>query len=274
MPTEYEIKPASRIQLNLSEIWNFRELLYFFAWRDVKIKYKQTVLGALWAILQPFLLMLVFSVVLSRTIGMHNSSLPYPVFVYSGLILWNIFSNGVSNAGNSMVANANIIKKIYFPRILIPVSSVLSGLVDFFMSLLLFIGILVYYKTDVSWSRMLVGFPLSILITVLATLGLGSLLAALNVKYRDFRYIIPFFLQVFFFVTPIIYPLDGLSWNWLNQLLKFNPLYGAICLFRSAFGSDAPDSSLVMISLTGSFILFVAGVMYFRKTENYFADLS
>ena len=274
MPVEYEIRPASRTRLNLAELWTYRELLYFFIWRDIKIKYKQTVLGALWAVLQPFLLMLVFTVFFSRALGLSDASLPYPVFVYSGLMLWNIFSTGVANAGNSMVANANIIKKIYFPRILIPVSSVLASLVDFMMTFLLFVGILIYYKVEIHWLNLAIGLPLSVLITLLATLGLGSLLSALNVKYRDFRYIIPFFLQVLFFVSPVIYPLNRLPWNWLNQLMQCNPLYGAIAIFRSAFDGSTPDAGICLISVTGALLLVITGLLYFRKTENYFADLS
>ena len=271
---EYEIKPKNRSNIDLKELWTFRELFYFFTWRDVKIKYKQTVLGALWAILQPFMLMVVFTLFFSKALKIEHGELPYPVFVYSGLMLWTIFSTGISNAGNSMVANANIIKKVYFPRLIIPISAIISALVDFAMTFILFIGLLIFYPTPVSISKLLIALPLSILITVMATIGLGTFLAALNVRYRDFRYVIPFMIQLLLFLTPVIYPVTFIPPGILQELLQLNPMSGAIETFRAAL-TDAPFQwMLICKSMSITLVLFVLGLTYFKKTEYNFADLA
>src|ERR1700741_4345092 len=190
--TEFEIKPESKLSINFKELWQYKELFFFFTWRDIKVKYKQTFFGFAWAVIQPVVMMLIFTVFFGNFLEVPHDDIPYPVFVFSGLMVWNIFSSGFTNAGNSMVSNANIIKKIYFPRLIIPVSSVLVALFDFLMTVLVYVALLIWYHVPVDLSRMLIFFPLSLLITVFTTLGVGTLLAALNVKYRDFRYIIPF----------------------------------------------------------------------------------
>ncbi|MCC7232736.1 MAG: ABC transporter permease [Bacteroidia bacterium] len=271
---EYEIKPAGRLTLNLPELWDFRELIYFFTWRDIKIKYKQTFLGGMWALLQPFLLMVVFTLFFSRGLKISTGNLPYPVFVFPGLLLWNIFSNGVTNSGNSMVNNANIIKKIYFPRLIIPVSSILSTLIDFFIGFLLFIVLLIYYRVPVDPGRLLYAFPASLIIILITTLGVGTLLASLNVKYRDFRYVIPFMVQILLFLTPVIYPVTVVPEGLIRDLFQLNPLAGAISLLRSCFGYDYEVGFHLMGGTALSIILLVAGLVYFRKTEYYFADLA
>ncbi|MBP6335640.1 MAG: ABC transporter permease [Bacteroidia bacterium] len=271
---EYEIKPKSRIKIDLSELWAFRELLYFFTWRDVKIKYKQTVLGALWAILQPFLLMLVFTIFFSKALNIQSDTLPYPLFVYTGLILWNIFSVGISNAGNSMVNNANMIKKIYFPRLILPISSIISTLVDFLMTFVLFIGLMIYYGIFPNVGQLLLALPLALLITLLTTFGLGAFLSAVNVKYRDFRYVIPFLVQVLLFLTPVIYPVSIVSNEFVQQILQLNPMAGAIDILRGSFTGIYPPMAIIIQSLIISMIMFLAGVFYFHKTEYYFADLA
>ncbi len=271
---EYEIKPNKRTRIDLPELWTFRELFYFFTWRDVKIKYKQTVLGALWAILQPFLLMVVFTLFFSKALKIEHGLLPYPVFVYSGLMLWTIFSTGVANAGNSMVSNANIIKKVYFPRLIIPISSIISTLVDFAMTFILFVGLLLYYHTPVSFSHLCIALPLGVLITLTTTIGLGTFLAALNVRFRDFRYVIPFMIQVLLFLTPVIYPITFIPPGFLHDLLQLNPLSGAIETFRSALTGSAFNWTLIGKSMGVSFILFIIGLAYFKKTEYNFADLA
>lgn len=271
---EYEIKPVGKLSLGLKELWDFRELFYFFTWRDIKVKYKQTALGVLWAVLQPFLLMVVFTLFFGQALGVPtNNDMPYPVFVYSGLLLWNIFSSGLSNAANSMVSNANIIKKIYFPRLIIPISSILVALFDFIMAFAIYIGILIYYRQPVSPTIVLY-LPLSITITVLSTFGLGSLLAALNVKYRDFRYVIPFLIQIALFLTPVIYPVSIIKFEWAKYLLSLNPMSGAIELIRCSITSTEPDFVLTLTSMLISIALFFTGLFYFRKTEYYFADLA
>ena len=271
---EFEIKPASRVTLGLKELWSYRELIFFFTWRDIKIKYKQTFLGAAWAVIQPLLLMGIFTLFFARALKMDSGSLPYPLFVFSGLILWNVFSTGLFNAGNSMVVNANIIKKIYFPRLIIPIASILASLVDFAVTLFLLIGLLLYYHVSIepiSFSIRAIG---ALFLTLLTTFGAGTFLAALNVKYRDFRYIIPFAIQILLFLTPVIYPVTLMPAGWIAELLTLNPMAAAIELLRSAFTGTSPDTALILKGSAVSLGLFFIGLAYFRKTEYYFADLA
>jgi lipopolysaccharide transport system permease protein len=257
--------------LEWKELWEYRELFYFFTWRDIKIKYKQTVLGFLWAVLQPLVMMLIFTFFFGRTLGVPSQSLPYPVFVFSGLLLWTTFSTGLSNAANSMVNNALIIRKIYFPRLVIPASSIMVAIFDFVIAFVLFIGLLVIYEQPVSLSAIWC-WPLSLVICVIATLGPGSLLAALNVKYRDFRYVIPFLIQIIFFISPIIYPVSLLQHTVLKYLVVCSPLYSAVEIFRYPLTGIVPETSLLLISLSSALILIIAGLWYFKRTEAYFAD--
>lgn len=259
---------------NWSELWEYRELFYFFTWRDIKVKYKQTVLGFLWAILQPLVMMIIFTLFFGRALKVPSQQLPYPVFVFSGLIIWNMFSAGLTNASTSMVNNANILKKIYFPRLVIPVSSIFVALFDFAMTFILFIGLLIFYSQSVSPAAFWC-WPLAVLTCSVATLGPGSLLAALNVKYRDFRYVIPFFVQILFFVTPVIYPVSLLSYPLLQYFLVLSPMYAAIELFRMPLtGTADVNVVFLIISCVSSILLLVAGIVYFRRTEDFFADLA
>jgi lipopolysaccharide transport system permease protein len=271
---EYEIKPKEKLSLGLVELWQYRELFYFFTWRDIKVKYKQTLFGFLWAILQPLFMTLIFTLFLGESISLKTKLvLPYPVFALSGMLLWGIFSGGMSNAANSMVSNSNIIKKIYFPRLIIPISSILVALVDFFVSLSVFIVVLVIYKVEIHYFSPLL-LLLSVLITCLSSMGVGTLLAALNVKYRDVRYIIPFLVQGLLFLTPVLYP-SNITNNKAGQLLlNLNPMSGALELMRGMFTAYTINIETIAISLMSSIILFVIGIIYFRKTENYFADLA
>lgn len=271
---EYEIKPEKKISFGLVELWQYRELFYFFTWRDIKVKYKQTVLGFAWAVLQPLLMMFVFSYFFGKTLKVPSDNIPYPIFVFSGLLLWNIFAAGLSNAGNSMVSNANIIKKIYFPRLIIPLSSILVALFDFLMALIIYAGILFYYRFTFDITKFLIYFPLSLLITLISTFGAGSLLAALNVKYRDVRYVIPFMVQALLFITPVIYPVSILNNALAKFIMSLNPMTGAISLFRSAITNQPPDWNIITTGICSAFILLITGIFYFRKTEAYFADLA
>ncbi len=270
---EYSIESSGRKWFDWIEIWRYRELFYFFTWRDIKIKYKQTFLGFLWAILQPLMMMTIFTLFFGRALNIPSQNLPYPVYVFSGLIIWNLFSSGLTSASNSMVNNALIIKKIYFPRLIIPVSSILVALFDFLMAFILFIGILLFYKQPVDMIAFLL-WPLAMLIGMVATLGLGSWLAALNVKYRDFRYVIPFLVQVLFFLTPVIYPISLLKYPLLQYVLACSPMYTAVELFRYPITGIVPDLYFMMISLTSGFILLVVGIFYFKRTEDFFADFA
>ncbi len=259
--------------LNWSEIFQYRELFYFFTWRDIKIKYKQTVLGFIWAIIQPLMMMLIFTFFLGRTLNIPSQGLPYPVFVFSGLLIWNIFSTGLSNSANSMLNNSSIIKKIYFPRLIVPVASILVSLFDFLMAFILFIVLLIVFRQPVSLSASWC-WPVAIVITFLATLGPSSWLAALNVKYRDFRYVIPFVIQILFFVSPVIYPIGLLNQSWLKYILSASPMYAALEIFRYPLTGNYPDTILIIISLFSCLMFLLIGLLYFRKTEDFFADLA
>ena len=272
---EYEIKPKEKLTLGIAELWQYRELFYFFTWRDIKVKYKQTVLGFAWALLQPLLMMLVFTLFLGNILNFEklNIKIPYPVYVYSGLIIWNIFSTGVTNAGNSMVSNANIIKKIYFPRLIIPISSILVSLFDFVITLFILIALLLFYRIDISFPNLIFFFFLGIIIASISTFGIGSFLAALNIKYRDFRYIIPFMVQAMLFITPVIYPIS-INNKFLTYLFACNPMYSAVELFRHSITNNPLNIQLIVISSCSSLLFLLIGLAYFRKTEAYFADLA
>lgn len=270
----YEIKPKLAFSLNLKELIEYKELFYFFTWRDVKVKYKQTALGFLWAILQPLIMMVIFTFFIGGAMNVASDDMEYPVFAFSGLILWTVFSSGLTNAGNSMVTNAQIIKKIYFPRLVIPISSILVSVFDFLIAFVVFIILVVAYRQPVDIVRAFLFWPSALFVAVIATFGPGCLLAALNIKYRDFRYVIPFLVQALLFLTPVIYPISIVSNTWLKYALALNPMFAAITFFRMPMMSSLPDPTLLSISLLSGIILLAIGLTYFRKTEMYFADLA
>lgn len=270
---EYVIESSEKKLFHWKELWRYRELFYFFTWRDIKIKYKQTVLGFLWAILQPLMMMVIFTLFFGRALNIPSQDLPYPVYVFSGLLIWNLFSTGLTSASNSMVNNATIIKKIYFPRLIIPVSSILVALFDFVMAFVLLVGILIFYQQPVSWLAVVI-WPAAILVGIIATLGMGAWLAALNVKYRDFRYVIPFLVQILFFLTPVIYPVSLLKYPLLQYALVCSPTYAAVELFRLPLTGVAPNFYFLGISLLSGVILLIVGIYYFKQTEDFFADFA
>ena len=240
----------------------------------MKVKYKQAALGAAWAILQPLLLMLLFTLIFSKGLKLATGTLPYPFFAYAGLTLWHFFSSSVSHAAASMAANSNIIKKIYFPRLVVPLSAVAVAAFDFGFAFLVLLGLAAYFEVAVGWMRLLFFLPASLLLAAIAATGMGTLLAALNVKYKDFQYVIPFLLQVLFFASPVIYSAAILGEGRWMEMLDFNPVAGAIHLFRSAFSAEAVDWSLVGKSSASALLLFASGIFFFRKTEAFFADLA
>lgn len=272
--TEYEIKAKNKFSFGLAELIQYRELFYFFTWRDVKVKYKQAALGILWAILQPLIMMLMFTLIFSKALKVSSDGIPYPVFAISGLLIWNIFSNGLMNSANSMVNNANIIKKIYFPRLIIPMSAILTALVDFLFALSIYVAILIYYHQGVDFLKLFIYLPLSILITVVTTFGLGTFLAALNVKYRDFQYLLPFMIQFLLFANPVLYSAKAFTNPVINTIMKANPIASAIQLCRSVFTGQEVDWQAVVIGSSVAVVLFFIGIYTFRKTESYFADLA
>lgn len=270
---EYIIEPGKRV-LSLKELWQYRELFYFFTWRDVKVKYKQTVLGILWVVLQPVLAVVVFSFFFGVALKVPASGLDYPVFAFSGLLLWNVFASGINSAGNSMISQAQIIKKIYFPRVIIPISATLVSVLDFLISFVVFIILLFYYRTHVNIPMMLVCWPVAVLLMLISTMGISCWLAALSVKYRDFKYVIPFGLQILLFMTPILYPASVVQYSWAHYVLAINPMYGAINFFRMPLIGYTQESVLLGISVLAALLFFVIGIYYFKRTEAFFADIA
>jgi lipopolysaccharide transport system permease protein len=248
-------------------------LFYFFTWRDIKVKYKQTYLGVFWALLQPLGMMAIFTFLFSKTWPINTAPVPYPLFVLAGLVLWGLFNNAVSHAGESMLRNAGIITKIYFPRLIIPGSSLLVALFDFLMGLLVFLVFCFIYRQPVSFSG-LYYFPAAIFLLLTAAAGAGTFLAALNVKYRDFRYAVPFLLQLLFFASQVIYPLHAVGQSWIKYILALNPVNAAIELFRAPLTGNAPDLQILLPGAGFALLLFFAGIYFFKKTEAWFADLA
>lgn len=252
------------------ELWNYRELLRFLVVRDIKVRYKQTVLGGLWAILQPFMNMIVFTIFFGHLTNIPSEHLPYPIFVYAALLPWQFFSVGIGSSGNSIVANSNLISKVYFPRMIIPAASLGAGFLDFLIAFVILILLMVYYGIYPGPGIFI--FPVLMALVAVATLGVGMILAALNVAYRDFRYVIPFMVQFWLFATPVIYPVSivPVQWRWLINL---NPMAGLITGIRASLLNLALSWPDMAISGTVSVGLFVIGIFYFKKMERRFADI-
>lgn len=256
--------------LNLREIWAYRELFWVLTKRDIKVRYKQTALGVIWVILQPLASMVIFSIIFGSFAKFPSDGFPYPVFVYAALLPWTFFASAISSSGNSVIASANLVSKVYFPRIIIPLSSVGALLVDFVISTTVLLALMAYY--GVTWTLNLLAAPLLAMAVIFTALGVGTLLSALNVAYRDFRYIIPFLVQFWMFATPVIYPTSIIpeKWQWL---LSLNPMTGLIEGFRSAFLGKPFDLELIATSFGVAIALFVFGIAYFEKVERRFADI-
>lgn len=256
--------------LDLASLWRYRELLWVLTERDVKVRYKQTVLGFAWAIIQPVMLMVVFSVFFGRLAAMPSDGLPYPVFVYAGLLPWTFFATAIAGSAGSLVGSSNLVSKVYFPRLVIPLSSVGGGLVDFAIAGAILLLLCAWY--GVGWSVNLLAAPLLVAGVVFIALGVGVVLSALTVAYRDFRYVVPFLVQFWMFATPVVYPASLVpeTWRWL---LFLNPMAGFIEGFRSAFLGRPFDWAAIAISLTVAVAVFLAGVAYFEKVERRFADI-
>jgi lipopolysaccharide transport system permease protein len=258
------------IPLNLRDLWACRELLYFLMWRDIKVRYKQTLLGAAWAVIQPLVTMIIFTYFFGKLAKVPTEGVPYPIFFYTGLLVWTFFSNGVSSGANSLIGNSNLITKVYFPRLIIPSAAVGAGLLDFAIASVLLIGLLVYYNFPVTIEYLML-LPLVALTTLLA-LGVGIWFSALNVKYRDVRYALPFLIQIWLFVSPIIYPSSLVpdDWRWIMWL---NPVTGLVEAFRaSLFGRPFLWTALAY-SAAFSFVMLTYASYAFRRMERHFAEL-
>ena len=277
---EYKIVPPGKISLELSEIWRYRELFYTYAWRDIRIKYKQTILGLLWAIIQPLAMMGIFVAFFSQFLKVPTDNIPAPIFYFSGLSIWTLFSSSLSNAGNSMVSNAHVIQKIYFPRLVIPISSVFVALFDYLMTLLVFVGMIIFYVNTLegftfTFWKFLIYIPLSALIATLTSFGIGAIIASFNLIYRDFRFIIGFIIQLLMFATPVIYPVSILDdYKGIKYILSINPMVTAVNLARSPFHPVDLDGVMISISSISMISFLILGVYIFKRTEKYFADLA
>jgi lipopolysaccharide transport system permease protein len=271
-PTITVIEPKTGwVPVDFREIWNYRELLYFLTKRDIKVRYKQTVLGGLWAVIQPAFTMLVFTLFFGRLAKMPSDGLPYPIFVYAGLLPWTYFANAVSASGNSLVGSSNLITKVYFPRIVVPASAALAGLLDFFIALFVLAALMIWYQVLPGPGIFL--FPFLVALTFLCAVGVGLWLSALNVQYRDIRYAIPFLVQVWMFVSPVIYPVSLVHGNY-QWLLALNPMGGVIHAYRAALLGHQPiDWGLLGLSTLIILALFLGGLYYFRRMEKVFADV-
>lgn len=266
------IKPKKIFSFSsLSEIWEYRELLFFFTWRDLKVRYKQTAIGALWAIFQPFITMVVFSVFFGELLKIPSDGVPYPIFVYTGLLFWQFFSSALSDTSNVLITNQAIITKVYFPRLILPLSSVITKFIDFGIAAVILVGMMIFYGYTPHLSGLFI-IPLLLIITFMISTGLGLVFASINVKYRDVRYVLPFFIQILMFVTPVIYPASiAGKYSWI---LALNPMMGVIQSARAALlGTTVLNWTLVSISLVATFILMLIGIYTFKKTERYFADI-
>ena len=265
------------VSLQLKELWEYRELLYFLVWRDVKVRYKQTVLGAAWAIIQPFFTMVVFTIFFGRMAKVGSDGLPYPIFSYAGLLPWTLFAHGLSQSSNSLVGSSGLIKKVYFPRLVIPISSVLSGVVDFVIAFSVLLGMMAWYGI---WPNGAVVFlPLLLLLAFATALGVGMWLSALNVQFRDIRYVVPFFVQLWLFVTPVIYPSSKVI-PYIEKLglpgwiLGLNPMAGVVEGFRWALlSTSTTPGPIILTSSLVALSLLISGTFYFRRMEKTFADV-
>ena len=262
----------SWVPLRLKDLWNYRELLYFLTWRDVKVRYKQTLLGVIWVVLQPLLTMLIFTLFFGKLAGIEKQTggIPYPVFVYAGLLPWGFFSNAITNSGNSLVASSHLITKVYFPRLLVPISAVVAGWVDFAVSFAVLVGLMIYYHVAMTWTLLML--PVLVLMITLFVLGVGAWLSALNVKYRDVRFVLPFLIQLWMFLSPVIYPPNFVPQRW-RWLLALNPLTGIIQGFRSAFFSNSFDWTALGVSAVIILVLLVYAAYAFKRMERRFADI-
>ena len=259
------------LSLHLGELWRYRELLYFLTWRDIKVRYKQTALGVAWAVLQPLITMVIFSVIFGQLAKLPSDGIPYPVFSYAALLPWGLFSGALQRAGTSLVTNANLITKVYFPRLVIPISAVAAGLVDFVISFVVLFGLILCYK--VTLTLMIFTIPLFVLLAILTALAVSLWLSALNVQYRDVQHMIPFLIQAWMYASPVAYSAGLIPTGPWRIIYGLNPLAGVIQGFRWALLGGNPPDELMVISVIIVLLLLVSGLLYFRRMEKTFADV-
>lgn len=278
--TVYEPVSGWRL-VNVRELWRFRELFWFFAWRDVKVRYKQTVLGALWAVLQPFMMMIVFTVFFNRVAGISSGDIPYPVFVYSGLVLWQLFASSLTSASNSVVGNSSIITKVYFPRLIVPVSAMGTAIIDFLAACGMLAVLMCWYAVPPQWSLLLI--PIPITLCIITSIGIGCMISALNVSFRDFRYTVPFLVQLWLFATPTVYMTlnDATSRDITNDgygfvksvLIHCNPMTAIVGTFRAAVLGQPISATTLSGAVFMALASLLTGLALFRRFESRFADI-
>lgn len=278
-PAIVEDVPIIRIQpskgwvsLKLRELWQYRELLYFLTWRDIKVRYKQTVLGAAWAIIQPFFTMVVFSLFFGKLAKMPSDGIPYPIFSYAALVPWTFFARGLTMASNSLVSGGRLITKVYFPRLALPISTVFGGVIDFILAFIVLLGMMVFY--GITPTVHVVWLPFFLLLALVTALGVSLWLSAMNVQFRDVRYLVPFLTQVWLFATPIVYPSTLIEDPMLRSLYAINPMVGVVEGFRwSLLGTDTAPGAMILVSSFAALVLIISGAFYFRRMEKTFADV-
>jgi lipopolysaccharide transport system permease protein len=259
------------VSLRLSEIWEYRELLYFLAWRDVKVRYKQTALGVAWAIIQPFFTMVVFSIFFGKLAGIPSDGVPYPIFSFAALVPWTFFAHGLNQSSNSLVSGAQLIRKVYFPRLIVPVAAIASGIIDFALAFVVLLGMMLYY--GILPTANIVWLPAFLFLALITSLGAGLWLSTLNVEYRDVRYVLPFIIQFWLFATPIAYPSTLLSEPW-RTLYAINPMVGVVEGFRWALlSTNTGPGPMIIVSSLMALLVLVSGAFYFRRMEKTFADV-
>jgi lipopolysaccharide transport system permease protein len=270
--THIHIEPSQGwVGLQLRELWRYRELMYFLTWRDIKVRYKQTLLGIAWAIIQPLMTMVVFSFIFGELAKIPSEGIAYPLFTFAGLVPWTFFANALTQSSNSLVNNANLIQKVYFPRLIIPISSVLAGVVDFFLAFVVLAGLMAFF--GVLPSLAVLTLPLFLLLALITSLGVGLWLTALSVQFRDVRYVVGFLVQFWFFITPVTYSSTMLEGNW-RLLYGINPMVGVVEGFRWALlKSGQPPDTLVYVSAGIALLIFTGGLFYFRRMEKTFSDV-
>lgn len=257
--------------LTLKELWEFRELLYFLVWRDIKVRYKQTVLGAAWAVVQPLTTMVVFTLLFGKVVKIPSDGLPYSIFAFTALLPWTYFSQAVNRSTASLVSSAGMIKKVYFPRLIVPIASAVAPVVDFAIAFLVLLGMMAWFRIAPSWS--IVALPIFMLLALMTALAVGLFTSALNVRYRDVGHAIPFLTQIWMFATPVLYPVSMIPEKW-RALYSMNPMSGVIEGFRWALlGKQSPDFYLVLISTAAVVLLLASGMFYFKRVERLFADV-
>jgi lipopolysaccharide transport system permease protein len=271
-PMVLHIRPSKGwVSLRLGELFEYRELLYFLVWRDIKVRYKQTALGASWAVIQPFFTMVVFSLFFGRLAKVPSDGIPYPIFSFAALVPWTFFATSLTNSSNSLVGSANLIKKVYFPRLAIPIATVLSGLVDFAIAFVMLVLMMLWY--GITPTLQALWLPFFLLLALVTSLGVGLWLSAMNVQYRDVKYVVPFLTQFWMFATPVAYPSSLLSGKW-RPLFALNPMVGVVEGFRwSLLGTHTNPRSIIAVSSIAATVILVSGAFYFRRMERTFADV-